>query len=496
MSPKRALQSVIGLVTATLALAFVPIAAVPAAASTDEPATLVGAFSADWNWFDNAVGPMQIYRIFDTNGFHYATWQDTLAYQRHPNATAFDYSFDVAPQRLTDPIDPINAKIKAFLATTPKNLIITDYHEPDYTFGLFTPAQFRAGILALARMVRAQNDIDGGHRMTSVILMDVTFGGTWSTQPIDWWPTDARDGGHVDLIEGDMYEWPHGTNTPGVPRGYTDGIKWRTATQLLSPLRNFAVAQHTPWAIAELGILEDINDSMHKANELAAAVAYAKAYGALHICYFDNYGSRADWRLRYSSPPGTTSPTSNAAVMWKSLASQSAPPPPPPPPPPPGDTRQWVLNQGFDGGSQTGWTNVYSGATRLATTQLSGNWVLSIGNGNAAAQDVGVCNSPPFWINNATVAGTVYTATAQAVPSTAGIPVRMFMRETTPGGVQVRFVQTPALTLADPATLTPLPSLDLTAVQNGDSIRTCIVAIGLGSTQRVYTDNVSLTSPN
>lgn len=303
------------LVASPMALTTAPVQA----ATT--PPMLIGAASHDWSWFDNAIGPLPIYRVFDT-GFNYATWQKTQAYRQHPNAPAFDYSFNVLPQRLTDPTDPINAQIRAFLATTPKNLIITDYHEPDYAsakYDLFTPAQYRAGILALANMVRAQNAIDGGHRMTSVILMTITFAGNWSTSPSAWWPTDARDGGHVDLIEGDMYEWPHATNTPGVPPGYTDGIKWRSASKFLAPLHTFAVQNNTPWAIAELGILEDIHDPMRRANELAAAVHYAQANGALHVCYFDNIGPHADWRLRWGSPVGTASATSNAAVMWKSL---------------------------------------------------------------------------------------------------------------------------------------------------------------------------------
>lgn len=311
--PIAALISALIATVVTLALS-----AAPAGAATGT--TMVGAASSDWRWFDAAVGPMQVYRVFDVGGFHYATWQDTPWYKAHPTAPAFDYSFDILPQRLTDPTDPINAQIRTFLATTPKNLTITDYHEPDDEPGLFTPAQYRAGILALARMVRAQNALDGGTRMTSVILMGVTLQGYWNTKPIDWWPTDARDGGHVDLIEGDMYELPHATSTPGVPRGYTDGLKWKTASKLLAPLYNFAVSQHTQWGVAELGILENVNDPMAKARELSNAVAYASTNGAVHICYFDNYGSRADWRLRWSSPPGTTSMTSNAALMWRDLA--------------------------------------------------------------------------------------------------------------------------------------------------------------------------------
>lgn len=298
----------------------------PAAVSPVPPAqgattTLIGANSSDYSWFDKAVGPVQIYRAFD-GGFHFATWQATTAYKQHPNATAFDYSIRVLPQRLTDPTDLINAQIRSFLATTPKNLIITNWHEPDETYAKnrqFTTAQYRAGLLALAGMVRAQNAADGGTRRVSLILMDITLSGSWSTQPIDWWPTDARDGGHVDLIQGDLYEWPHNTNTACCPAGYTDGVKWRKASNLLSHLYNFAVANNTPWAVAELGVLEDIHDPMRKANELAAAVSYAKSHGADHISYFDNAGPRANWRLRYSTPVGTTSLTSNAAKMWKSL---------------------------------------------------------------------------------------------------------------------------------------------------------------------------------
>jgi hypothetical protein len=282
--------------------------------------TLVGAASSDWTWLDQAVGRLQIYRDFDVNGFHYARWQDTPAYLRHPSATANDYSFDVLPQRLSDTTDPINDAIRAFLATTPTNLIITDYHEPDNVFGgRFTDAQFRAGIVALAGMVRAQNAVDGGTRRTSVVLMGNTLGGYGRTTPDQWWPNDARDGGHADIIEVDVYGFPHNTNTPGVPPGYTDGIHWRTAKAMLNPTRGFAVAHNTRWAVAEIGFLEDINNPNHRAQTMADAVAYATANGADHINYFDCKGPRADWRLRYASPVGTQSMTSNAAVEWKFL---------------------------------------------------------------------------------------------------------------------------------------------------------------------------------
>lgn len=288
------------------------------AASASAP--LVGAASTDWAWLDRAVGPLQIYRSFDS-GFHYATWQQTPAYQLHPNAPMVDYSTEVAPEHLITPGDPMIAEMKTFIASTPRNAILSNLHEPDHSFpGRFTAAQYRASILRYAGWVRAQNAADGGTRMTSVILMDVTFGVYGTTTADQWWPTDARDGGHVDIIEGDMYALPHATNTTAAPAGYTDGVKWRTAAYTLDPLRKFAQANKTPWAVAELGYLEDVSDPNHKAAELAAAVAYARAWGAHHVNYFDAAGRRGNWRLRYASPVGTQSETSRAALAWRSLA--------------------------------------------------------------------------------------------------------------------------------------------------------------------------------
>lgn len=450
------------------------------------PATLVGASSPDWDWLDDAVGPAEIYRAFDSGGFHFATWTETVAYQKHPNATAFDYSFDVLPQRLTNPADPINGQIRDFLATTPKNLIITNSHEPDTNKGLFTPAQYRASILALAAMVRDQNARDGGTRKTSVILMAITFTGAGTTTANDWWPTDARDGGHVDLIEADVYQWPHATNTPGVPPGYTDGVKWRSASTLLTPLRDFARAHGTPWAVAELGILEDVNNPGRRAAELKDAVAFARANGALHICYFDNKGPRADWKLRWTSPPGSTSKQSAAVTMWRSLMSSGGQDPAP-------TTREWVQNQGIDEGSATGWAG--SGpATALSTEWRSNTWLLALTNRTAASNDVVVCSAAPYWVSS-TTAGTTYTATVQVMPSAVGTPVRLFLREVTPGGDRVQFVSSPSTTPTSTTALTTLPAVELTAARAGNSIRMCVVGSAVAQGQSLYADNFSLTSP-
>jgi hypothetical protein len=309
--------AVAAIVGITLAAPGAPATPAPTAGVASNP-PLVGATSTDWPWFDQAIGPVQIYRNFDV-GFQYKTWASSKAYQLHPNAKNFDYSTEIDPKRILNPSDPVNAQLRAFIATTPKNIIFTNLHEPDHAYpGYFTAAQFRASILKVAAMVREQNAVDGGTRMTSVILMDVTFDVWGDTRADLWWPTDARDGGHVDIIEGDMYALPHATRTACCPDGYTDGINWRKVPYTLDPLRKFAQANNTRWAIAEFGYLEDVNDPMRKANALRDAVDYSIQWGAHHIEYFDAAGTRASWKLRYSRPIGTTSMTSNAAGMWKS----------------------------------------------------------------------------------------------------------------------------------------------------------------------------------
>lgn len=490
-STARGIAVVVASVTSFLGcnLAVADASASNVSASSDLAAssTLVGAHSADWSWFDDALGSAQIYRIFDTGGFHYSKWQDTAAYRGHPNAAAFDYSFEILPQRLSNLSDPIRSNLRAFLATTPKNIVVTNFHEPDNKFkGRFTPQQFRSGILALADMVREQNAIDGGTRITSVILMDITFTDAWSTSADDWWPNAARDGGQVDLIQGDMYEWPHATNTPGVPPGYTDGVKWRSADSLLSPLYNFARRHNTSWAVAELGILEDVNNPSRRAVELSNAVAFAKRNGAHHISYFDNKGPRANWRLSWSTPVGVTSKQSRAAIAWKSLMADSVSVDPNP------DAHEWVQNQGLDNGSIFGWTKPYSSATTVRAIQQSNNWLLAMGNRLSTPADVGACNGDPYWVES-TVRGATYLAGAQAMPNTRGMSVRLVLREVTPEGVQVGFSQS-IVTLNDTTSLSVLPNVNLEAARSGDSIRMCVVAQAVPTGMTLNVDNFSLIS--
>lgn len=183
---------------------------------------------------------------------------------------------------------------------------------------------------------------------------------------------------------------------------------------------------------------------------------------------------------------GVSTPATKA-LMWTIVLRSSGEDNPAP------ARQQWVLNQGLDEGSQSGW-GPFSPATTLATTQRSNNWLLGVGNRANTSQDVGTCNSAPRWLDS-TVAGTTYSATAQAMPSAAGTSVHLFLREVTAAGAQVRFVKSPSVTLTSTTSLTKLPTVKLTAMRAGNSIRMCVVATALPKAQMLYVDDFSLTSP-
>lgn len=157
--------------------------------------------------------------------------------------------------------------------------MITNHHEPEQEIdaGQFTPAQFRAGIARLNRLVDAQNASDGGTRKVSVILMVSTFTGFKNRNPANYWPTAAADGGTADLISADVYAAPHATGTTGVPIGYTDGVSGKDPEVLMRPVVRFAQQRATDWAVSELGYLEDVGNPTRKAQALQAAVSAAKA---------------------------------------------------------------------------------------------------------------------------------------------------------------------------------------------------------------------------
>lgn len=299
-------------------LAAVALVAPASAAGSATSATKVGAWSIDWPWFDRAVGPVDVYRGYDS-GFAYALWQDTPTYKAHPAGAQFDYSFKLPPANLAAGL--YDAKLTAFIASTPKNISLTNYHEPEEETdaGLFTFAQYRRAIVHLNALVDARNAIDGGTRRVPVILMSDTFIGFKGRNPENYWPTAAKgDGGTADLVSVDAYALPHATNTTGVPAGYTDGLYWRSPQTLLKPVLDFAVAHSTRWAVSELGYLEDVNNPTRKAQALQDAVAYAKTNRALWISVWDCKGRRADWQIRYNNPPvPSTSTTSNAVMAWK-----------------------------------------------------------------------------------------------------------------------------------------------------------------------------------
>jgi hypothetical protein len=311
------------------ALSAVGLVAVPAVASASATSvTKIGAWSRDWTWFDAAVGPVDVYRGYD-GGFHYPTWQQVPAKLAHPGGMN-DYSFQLPPAAVAAGKD--DAILKKFIASTPKNIVLTNHHEPEQEIaaGQFTFAQFRAANAHLHALVQQQNALDGGTRKVSVILMVSTFTGFQHRNPENYWPTVAKgDGGTVDLISADVYALPHATGTAGVPIGYTDGVNWKDPATLMYAVVTFAQTHATDWAVSELGYLEDVHDPARKADALRAAVAAAEAgrpsataatyRPALWISYWDSKGGRADWELRYSTPTPSTSATSNAAVAWRNL---------------------------------------------------------------------------------------------------------------------------------------------------------------------------------
>ncbi len=324
MSGKR-----LGACLATAAALGAAVLTAPAPATASGASTTkVGAWSKDWAWFDAAVGPVDVYRGYDT-GFHFARWQNTDAYRAHPDAKRSDYSFNLPPADVAAGRDDV--ALKTFIASTPKNIVLTNYHEPEQEIeaGLFTASDFRKAIVHLNNLVDARNTVDGGTRQVSIVLMIGTFTGFKQRHPSTYWSTVSGDGGRADLISVDAYALPHATGTTGVPTGYTDGVGWKNAQTLLQPALAFANANGVPWGISELGYLEDVNDAKRKSRALTDAVNYARAgketptsakpaKPAEFIEYWDSRGGRADWQLRHSNPPfPSTSSTSNAVQAWK-----------------------------------------------------------------------------------------------------------------------------------------------------------------------------------
>jgi hypothetical protein len=316
------------LVLAGLVLLGVLVAPSSASAMPDS-VTKIGAWSRDWTWFDANVGPMDVYRGYDS-GFRYATWQQVPRHIAHPGGLN-DYSFRLPPAQLA--AGQYDAQLRTFIASTPKNIVLTNHHEPEQEIdaGEYTAAQFRAASARLNRLVDQQNAIDGGTRKVSVILMISTFTCFKGRNAENYWPTAAKgDGGTVDLISGDVYAAPHGTGTT-VPTGYTTGTNWKSPATLMRPLVRFAQLHRTDWAVSELGYLEDVNDRQRKSQALRDAVAYARnphptatsTYRpALWVSFWDSIGGRADWRLRWNAPVPSQSTTSNAALTWAQLRAQ------------------------------------------------------------------------------------------------------------------------------------------------------------------------------
>jgi hypothetical protein len=306
-----------------------------AASASPTSVTKIGGWSQNGNWtaFNAGAGQMDVYRGYD-NGFRYPTWQDIpVGYRyRGPQNLATvvnDYSFQIPPAQLT--AGTWDARLRTFIASTPKNVVLTNHHEPEQEIeaGQFTFAQFRAAQLRLDRLVDQQNALDGGTRKVSVILMISTFTGFKGRNATNYWPTVARDGDSVDLISADVYNSPHATGTTGVPLGYTDGVNWKSPATLVRPVLNFAKLNGSDWAISELGLLEDVNNPLRKSQDMRGVVDIARSgrigtlvwRPALWVSYWNSRGGRADWGLRFHNPPVPSETTSsNAYQAWRAIA--------------------------------------------------------------------------------------------------------------------------------------------------------------------------------
>jgi hypothetical protein len=275
--------------------------AVVTAAAAAHPKPLIGGYSSDTSWYDSTIGAATIYRQYDTSGFHFTTWQASYMSTRAGSA-ATDLSLAIPPAQLAS--GSYDARLWTFIRTTPKDLIVTNFHEPEDNIeaGQFTAAQYRAAIARLATIVHGVNKEDGGNRRVSTILMVDTLNGFKGRNPQNYWPGyDSTGKPYVDVLSFDTYAWPHATNTPGVPAGYTDGVNWLTSAQLLDPVIAYAASQHVRWMVSEFGFLEDIHNPAHKGNAIIDFVNYARLHDAVAVEYWDNAGRRADWHLRFSS---------------------------------------------------------------------------------------------------------------------------------------------------------------------------------------------------
>jgi hypothetical protein len=139
-----------------------------AAAAAAQPKPLLGRYTRDDVWYTANVRTPNP-PMYDV-GFHYPTWQQTAAYKEW-GSIAEDYLFQLPPRDVAIGAD--DSQLLRFIAPTPKNIILTNYHEPEQEVAAnqFTAAQFRASIAHLATLVHARNAVDGGSRRVSVVLM-------------------------------------------------------------------------------------------------------------------------------------------------------------------------------------------------------------------------------------------------------------------------------------------------------------------------------------
>lgn len=152
--------------------------------------------------------------------------------------------------------------------------------------------------------------------------------------------------------------------------------------------------------------------------------------------------------------------------------------------------------------SQTGWTGVYNGTSKVSRVQVpggsyDGSWALQVAPTSASSGAAGVNNASPVWVpgppGTASTAGSTYTGQAFVRASVPDEQISLLVREVTPSGTGVGY-HTTTMTLSDTA-WHPVTST-YTASTTGDLIKYSLYASNLAdSSQYFQADCLSLQTP-
>ncbi len=293
---------------------------------------------------------------------------------------------------------------------------------------------------------------------------------------------------------------------------YTHYSMLRTTEELLGlPLLGLAASANSMTAAFNLGTgsvqpptlqpvtnLRAVASSTSQVNLTWTASALATGYNI-----FRDGGSvpiNTTTGTSYGDMGLTASTTYNYSVVAFDAANNTATATAPPVTTLSGAPQEFVANQSVEA-DMTGWTGIYNSTSSVTRVQVAGGsydgaWALKIAPKSGSSGTAGVNNVAPIWIPGApgasTVAGQTYTGSAYVKASVAGEQIKLYIRETTPGGTTVSSHTTP-MTLADTnwhQIVSPY-----TAQGSGNLIRYSLYGSNFASSsQYVYADQFSLTT--